>query len=423
MPATPPAPAVPGQLYDLFLDFYDQESGSLADPTALQLDITYGNSTYEFALDVPGGGPFTYMGSAQPAAGSLYRLGTGQYGFRWAVPQSLATGVYVANWVCTYSGDQFLAVEDFPVEGGGLAPLPSGDFGFWTGSLTYQPPWAIGPTVIPFGQTDVNGITWQWQKIDGWDSPQAVGSVIQRSADHGAWAAAQYAGPRILTLTVMASAPDQETRDLARALLQQAVPFGATSTDLATLLYNEPVPKQVQVRRNGGAAITEQAITLTDVIFTIPLVAPDPRKYSPLVQTDTVILAPPIVSPLTLPLGSGLPVTAPSASPPDSATVTAVNAGSFETRPSISLTGPITGPSIVNATTGQQISYSGLTLGPADVLTIDTDNRQSFVNGVFTPADPFSAWWVLQPGSTTVYASGQSPGGAALTISWSSAWM
>jgi hypothetical protein len=177
------------------------------------------------------------------------------------------------------------------------------------------------------------------------------------------------------------------------------------------------------MRRNGSASVTETCPTLVDVIFTIPCVCPDPRKYATLQQSDQVILATPIVSPLILPLSSGLPVTAPGGTPASTVTLSAVNAGTFETRPQLTLTGPINGPSIVNATTGQQISYSNLSMGATDVLTIDTDNRQSFLNGSFYPADPFSSWWVLQPGQTTVYASGVTPGGAALTMNWSSAWV
>jgi len=56
------------------------------------------------------------------------------------------------------------------------------------------------------------------------------------------------------------------------------------------------------------------------------------------------------------------------------------------------------------------------------VLTIDTDNRQPFLNGAFYPADPQSAWWVLNSGDSQIYLAGTTPGGATLTISWRSAW-
>ena len=262
-------------------------------------------------------------------------------------------GVYVANWTSGYgpAGDLFLATENFPVLGGApFIPVPSGDTGYWTGSLTYSPSWAPGPFVIPFGTTDALGITWLWQGIDGWDSPPSVGQVIQRSADHGGWPAPQFYGPRILTITAMASAPTQALRDQARALMQQAVPVG----DLAVLEYDEPVPKQALVRRNDSAAVTESCPTLTDVIFTIPLVAPDPRKYAVASQEIQVILPPPVINPLSLPLAG--PVTFPGGTPPASTAVTAVNSGNFETRPVITVTGPITSPAVVNAVTGQQVT-------------------------------------------------------------------
>lgn len=421
MGLSPPLPAQAGQPYYLFFSFADYEAGAPADPGSLQLDITYGG----FVNQVPDVvGPFTYTGASAEASDTLWRTGTGQYAFRWDVPLSgLLPGVYVANWSAGYEADFILSTENFPiVSGAPFIAVPAGDQGYWSGSLTYAPEWLPAAVSIPLGGIDASGVSWIWASLTGWDSPPSVGSVIQRSSDHGGWAAPQFYGPRILTLTVQASASTQALRDAARAALQQAVPIGTSSTDLAVLIRNEPVPKQVLVRRNASAQVTETYPTLTDVVFTIPLVAPDPRKYAP-AQVSQVILPAPIIDPLTLPFSAGLPQTFPGGLPPESVTLTAFNAGTFETRPQISLTGPISAPQIVNASTGQQISYTNLVMGSTDVLTIDTDNRQSFLNGSFYPADPFSTWWVLQPGTTTVYAAGTTTGGATLTVTWSSAWI
>src|SRR6266487_4502712 len=85
-------------------------------------------------------------------------------------------------------------------------------------------------------------------RSDGWDSPDVQGAgVIPKSGDHGGWATPQFYAPRALTWTITASAPSQALRDQARALLQQAVPV----SDLATIIYDEPVPKQIQARRSG----------------------------------------------------------------------------------------------------------------------------------------------------------------------------
>jgi len=416
---SPPLPAQPGQPYYLSFTMDDFASGTPADPSSLALDITYG--------EVPGtaadvAGTFTYSGASSEASNTIWRTGTGAYTFRWDVPLTgIIPGVYTAGWsyVSGSGNDQFIVLENFPVEGGApFSALPAGDTGFWTGSISYQPSWASSPFVIPLGSVDGNGVSWIIKGLDGWDGPPTVGQVIQRSADHGGWPAAQYYGPRLLSLKLMASAPTQALRDQAAEQLVQAVPV----SDLATFTYGEPVPKLVYVRQNGSANIGMDKPTLTDVDFTIPLVAPDPRKYAvtPLVQTAT--LPAPVINPLTLPVT--LPIGFPGSIPAIDSAVTCVNSGTFETRPVITVSGPLDSPQIVNAATAQVISFTGLNLAATDQLVLDTDARQAFLNGAFYAADVSSAWWVLEPGSTQVYLTGGNfSGGATLTVSFSSAWM
>lgn len=415
---SPPSPAVPGQPYYLYYSFTDFESGSPADPSSLVLDITYG---LEVGVAPDVAGTFTYAGASAEASDTIWRTGTGHYTFRWDVPLSgLLPGVYVATWTSVYGSndDEFEALENFPITGGApFIAVPAGDTGFWTGSITCQPSWASSPFTIPLGSVDENGVAWILKGVKGWDGPPTVGQVIQRSADHGGWASAQYYGPRLLTLNVMASAPDQATRDQAVAQLIQAVPV----SDLATFVRDDPVPKQVYCRQNGSASIGVDYPTLVDAEFTIPLVCPDPRKYSTVPLMATATLPAPVINPLTFPVT--LPDGFPGSTPPIDSAVTCVNSGTFETRPTITVAGPITSPSIVNATTGQAITFTGLAMAATDQLIISTDARQAYLGGVFYPADVTSAWWVLDPGSTQVYLTGENfSGGAVLVVSWSSAW-
>jgi len=425
MTLSPPQSAIPGQVYALSLLFYDSQSGILVDPSQLQLDVTYGSEA-PLVPDVTGGGPFFYTGTAdtgRPQPGMLCRISAGSYIFYWIPVPTLAGGVYTANWTATYGPDNDLfgpICEDFPLAAGFAPNVTSADTGFWTGSLSYQPPYLSSPLVIPFGSVDASGVAWMLKQVTGWDSPPAgSGAVIQRTADHGGYPAAQYYGPRLITLTVLASAPSQALRDQARALMQQAVPV----SDLAAFTYGEPVPKVAYVRRNAQAGVTETYPTLADVEFTVPLVAPDPRKYATPAQSASVIVPPPVSNPLALPFASGLPVTFPPASPPSSTALSVTNSGTFETRPVITITGPAGQPAAVNGTTGQQISFGNLTLGSTDTLVLYTDARQAFLNGAFTPADPWSSWWVLYPGTSQVYLGGSPSGGAGIQVSWSSAWI
>jgi hypothetical protein len=292
------------------------------------------------------------------------------------------------------------------------------DTGFWTGGLVY------GGLDIEFGQVDSSGVTWLWRKIDGWDSPDVQGAgVIPRSGDHGAWASPAYFAARTITLTVTASAPTQALRDQARATLQQAVPV----SDLAYLRYDEPVPKYAWVRRSGR--LTEAYPSLTDVTFTVGLVAPDPRKYATVQRSLGISL---------LPSGGGggmvvpfhVPFTLATSSPPGGGL--AVNGGSFVSPPVIVITGPATSPAVTNLTTNQTVSWSSLTLNTGDQLVVDFLNRQSYINpttvstspgfpsvgGTYWPADLTSAWWQLAPGNNTLQYGGTIGSGSTATCFW-----
>lgn len=413
--------AFAGQPLTLYLSFYQEVTGTLADPSSVQLDVTYGQQV-GFVPDTFG--PITYSGASSPTSGQVWRIGVGQYAATWNIPYGTPGGVYVANWTCSFGGNTFLGVEDFTVSGGVPLSVPGGDTGYWTGALIY----AAQGVDVEFGTVDSNGITWLWQKIEGWDSPDIQGAgVIPRSGDHGAWASPQYFAARTMTLTVMASAPTQALRDTARATLQQAVPV----SDLAILRYDEPVPKFTYVRRSGK--VTEAYPTLNDVTFTIGLVAPDPRKYAMAQKSLQIGL---------LPSGGGGSMIEPFAVPfsltaaPPPGTAVAINAGNFESPPVAVVTGPVTGPSLTNLTTNQTISWDALTLNTGDVLVVDFLNRQGYVNpttvstspgipstgGTFWPADADSAWWQLSPGSNEVEYGGSAGTGSTATYYWRDSW-
>lgn len=414
--------AFAGQPYLLSLNFYNEQSGVLSDPTTVQLDITYG-SEIGFVPDVAG--PFTYQGASTPTAGQVWRTGVGQYACYWYIPFGTPQGVYVANWTVVYQGDTYLGVENFNLSGGYQPSVPAGDTGFWTGALIY----AAQGLDIEFGKVDSNGICWLWQKVEGWDGPDVQGAgVIPRSGDHGAWASPQFYAARQLTLTVTASAPSQALRDTARSLLQQAVPI----SDLAVLRYDEPVPKFTYVRRSGK--LTETYPTLSDVTFTIGMVAPDPRKYSMVQRSLPIGLLPSgvgggMVEPFSVPF------TLNSAPPPG--TATAINGGNFATPPVAVMTGPVAGPTLSNLTTGQTVAWDSLTLRTGDVFAVDFLNRQGYVNpttvstspgipsigGTYWPADADSSWWQLGAGSTQVQFGGTAGTGSTAQVYWRDAYI
>lgn len=286
--------------------------------------------------------------------------------------------------------------------------------GFWSGSISYQPqPWATSPLVINFGSgPDENNIAWVWESITGWDSPDVSGSIVQRSADHGGWPTSQYYAPRVMTITMDALCPDNATRDLARAVLQQIIPIN----DLATFQFNESVPKIFYARRTGQ--IKETLPNLTDAVFNIAITAPDPRKYGSVLRVaPTTVIVPEtyftigsVGSNSTIGNTTYMPV---SITP---GVIELTNFGTFETRPVITVTGPVQNPGLRNRLTGQIVSWTGTALNTGDQLVVNFDAKSAYLNGAYWPADITSAWWTIWPGPNVIELLGM-PGSAGSLMS------
>lgn len=284
--------------------------------------------------------------------------------------------------------------------------------GFWTGSIEYTDQWG-NYTNIPLGETDADGIQWYLVSLEGWDGLPTVGNITQQSADHGGWPTPQFYGPRTMTLTVLAQAPSQAARDLARSKFQRAIPVN----DFAKFTYNEPVPKQCMVRRS--AALPETCQTLSEVQFAAAIVAADPRKYK---SVEYTLTAAALDTPTS---GWTFPATLPLAVPDGLLNTNSVNLpndGDFETRPVVTIHGPVTGPSITSAITGQTISFNSMTLSAADKLEVDLYNRVARKNGSIALADISSAWWVIPPGGTDFIFGGSFTGAAYATVKYRAAW-
>ena len=410
-----------GATASLQLWFYNDDTGILTDPDAVQADITYGSATSapgDSSHDVAGGGPFTYQGAPAATAGQVWRVTTGIYQLDWPVPYAIDSGVYVANWAITFGGDLIGATENFDVTGAyglGRAAAAPVDVGPWRDSIT-----APDGTVIQFGAIDTDpgtaGVAWVRDSLAGVGGAGTSGQVVQRSSDHGGYAVPQFYAPALYTLTCHATAPTQALRDAARAKLQRAVVVGGAAGDMATYVFDEPVPKQSLVRRSGP--IAETYPNLGEVVFTIGLVAPDPRRYAAALQSATVQAAvtlngvtPPLTPPVAMP-ANGLP-----------AVVGATNGGNFETRPVVQINGPIQNPSLTLLDTGQVVSFTGVALAAGQQLIVDFDQRQATLNGALQPADISSAWWVLPPGAFTVRLGGIASSGSGMTVQWRDAYI
>lgn len=148
--------------------------------------------------------------------------------------------------------------------------------------------------------------------------------------------------------------------------------------------------------------------------------ATDPRIYDDTESSDSVGLpagGAGLTWPLTWPLNWGA-IT-------ESGTITAVNAGNFDTGATIRVDGPVTNPRIENLTVGKTIEID-IVVATGDFLEIDTEENTVLLNGTASRYDNLtstSQWWDLQPGSNEVRFRASTTTAATLTLTWRSAWI
>jgi hypothetical protein len=240
----------------------------------------------------------------------------------------------------------------------------------------------------------------------------------EREADHGAWASPVYLGSRPITLAGTVEAPDRAALDAALDQLYVAAALADT-----TLTVWESTPKQATVRRSGK--LLAQHVTDRIATWSVMVTAADPRRYGTILQTGTTGL-PTTSGGLTFP--ATFPVTFSATTV--SGQINAVNAGSMDTRPVLTITGPVVAPTVSALYpdgTVRQLIYSQ-DLAAGDVLVIDTDAHTVVLDGV-TSRRRFmtvSAGWPTIPANGSVnyqFQSGTYNATATLTATWRSAWM
>lgn len=95
------------------------------------------------------------------------------------------------------------------------------------------------------------------------------------------------------------------------------------------------------------------------------------------------------------------------------------------------LYGPCTGPSLINETLGEEITFTdGLVLGSGEYVEVNTQDRSAYLNSSTSLSRlnyldfEVSAWWLLDPGDQQVrYAPSLVSGAAAAVITYRPAWI
>ncbi|MFF3620071.1 phage distal tail protein [Streptomyces sp. NPDC002467] len=269
---------------------------------------------------------------------------------------------------------------------------------------------------LPLSVVDDAGVTWLPTKVKGWSSPGVRAELHPRQADHGAWASPAYLDARPISIEGLIAAPTTAARDAAIEQLYTAVALTDT-----VLVVEETVPKQVTVRRSGEVLV--ELVNPYSATYSAMVTAADPRRYSTTLQSQSTALPSTtggLTVPLTVPLSISTTVVAGS--------ITLVNEGNIATRPTFTVEGPVTNPTITVQYpdgTVRALLY-GSTLEVGDELVIDTDLHSAVLNGTTSRRLYLSGQWPEIPPGTAVevgwYADSSDPA-ALLTGSVRSAWM
>jgi hypothetical protein len=180
---------------------------------------------------------------------------------------------------------------------------------------------------------------------------------------------------------------------------------------------NDSSPRQLRFRVQDGPRITGRR----PKAWQVTLVSTDPYALS---STEKSLVITPgqaagelgIPDPMPDPLTSPLNVTAQQS---------VVNAGDAPTWPRFRITGPITNPTLLNNSTGQQLVLSYL-LNAGEFLDVYPERGLILLGGTASRYSAFqvgSTWWQLQPGSNDVrLLAAQFSAGAQVQVFWRDAF-
>ena len=282
-------------------------------------------------------------------------------------------------------------------------------------------------------QCSFNGVTMGDQtnidivSLTGFDAlPTINQSDIDRLRDWGQYQGSYFSTGRELVLSVEIS--DTTGSDTSFRTTIDAFTAAMQTQPDTELPFAVRLPGWAQAARQSNVRVSDRQLVV-DYPYTrhfatasVTFWATDPKLYDSTTQTTIVPL--PLYN-----AGAGWPIVWPTAwgATSNVGTASINNAGNIETRPLLSLSGPVTNPTFTNVTTGQYLTFSGLVMGAGDVLVVDMKAHTAILNGTTNERGLLTAgsvWWTLAPGFTTVqYTANSTLTGSQLTINYQSAWL
>jgi hypothetical protein len=266
------------------------------------------------------------------------------------------------------------------------------------------------------------GSVYQITSVDGLESlPDIRNQDDNRGYNDGMFTGRDFLGGRTLTFEIMTFAGGGNSAHTNFNLLQSAlVPQSSGTQTLSFQMSPSDSPYQFSARVRGRLTTVDPEYTYGFIRSQYTFFCPDPRYYSDTATTASLTPTPALGRTYdrtyNLVYGGGSIAT--------STTIT--NIGNWITYPVITITGPVTNPTIGNITTGQYMAVN-YNVTNTDTLVIDLDNKLITLNG--TSARNLvagnSQWFGAPPGVSNFTFTGTNYliGTTTATVVYRSAWV
>ena len=262
---------------------------------------------------------------------------------------------------------------------------------------------------------------YQITEVDGLESlPEIRNQDDNRGYADGMFSGRDFLGGRSISMIIETFATTgMSAQDNYNILQSILLPQTSGTTPLYFKLPTVTGDQYINARVRGLRTVITPDYTYGKITSQVIFYCPDPRWYSSNQQTATLAYSTPTgriynrIYNLTYGGGSA------------TITTTITNNGWTDTYPTITITGPITNPTVGNGTQNKALNFAG-TFSSSDALEIDLYNKLITLNG--QPARNLlisGEWFSAQTGNNSFYFTGTGTlaGTTQAAVVWHSAYI
>lgn len=265
-----------------------------------------------------------------------------------------------------------------------------------------------------------DGTDFEIVEIRGLDHlPDVRTSDTERPADHGMFGGTDFAGGRTVEVVLEVTGATEAAFRANVDDLGKATVFRATEAPLSFRLPALGGDRRINCRPRRRALPDDIDYFFRRSPATLQFFAADPRVYADAETVLSVVAATSgggrtydRVYPLTYAAGG------------TGGNLTFTNAGTFESRPVLTISGPCDTPKVESITEGKHLQVN-VNVAAGETLVLDLDKRTVLLNGTasrYSSLATGSAWWVLRPGDNQIKFTSASNVGT-LEVRGRSAWL